>query len=87
MGIFKGLDILDLAEAYAEENDSIFISEDAVSEYFDEYVAPMVLETYGPDDTTAFNEEFNNWSDALCKDGDLHAEQYNEYCYVGKYSS
>ena len=25
-------------------------------------------------------------TDALCKDGEIHSEQYDKYCYTGKYS-
>jgi len=59
---------------------------------FDEEVAPMVLETYetyetyDADDSIAFNEAFNNWTDDLCKDGDISEDVYNNVCYVGKYS-
>ena len=47
---------------------------------FDEEVAPMILEMYDADDSIAFNEEFNNWTDILCKD------VRNNVSYVGKYS-
>ena len=29
---------------------------------------------------------YNDWSDSLCKAGEIHSEQYNNYCYIGKYS-
>ena len=53
---------------------------------FDEEVAPMILEMYDADDSVAFNESFNNWTDSLCKDGDISQDVYNNVCYVGKYS-
>lgn len=86
MGIFSNVTVLELAEAYAEDNNSPYSSQDAVNEYFDEHIAPMVLENYDEDDTIAFTEAFNDWTDSLCKDGELHESQYNEYSYEGKYS-
>jgi hypothetical protein len=53
---------------------------------FDESIAPYVLEVYDANDTVAFNEAFNNWTDDLCKDGDISEDVYNNVCYVGKYS-
>jgi hypothetical protein len=53
---------------------------------FDEEVAPMILETYDADDSIAFNESFNDWTDSLCKDGDISQDVRNNVCYVGKYS-
>lgn len=85
MGIFNGKTVLELAEAFAEENGGI-ASVDELSERFDAEIAPSVIEQYGEDDTVAMSEAFNNWSDALCKDGDLHQSQYNDYCYIGDYA-
>jgi hypothetical protein len=53
---------------------------------FDEEIAPSVLELYDADDRIAFNEAFNNWTDSLCKAGDISDEVYMNVCYVGKYS-
>ena len=75
--------LLELVELYAEEMGYIS-SEDELSEIFDENVLPSTIEVYGEDDSVAINEEFNNWSDSLCKDGEIHPEQYNNYCYVGR---
>jgi hypothetical protein len=77
--------LLDMVELYAAEMGYI-ASEDELSEIFDEQVAPMVVEQYGPDDEPAMSEAFNNWSDSLCKEGEIHPEQYSQYCYVGNYS-
>ena len=79
-------DLLEMVELYAEQVGNI-ASEYELSELFDEDIAPMVLETYEEDDTVAFDEAFNDWTDALCKDGVIHPEQYSQYCYTGKYSS
>lgn len=77
---------LELIESYAEEN-NLIASERELSELFDEEVAPYVVQQYGADDIDAMNESFNNWSDMMCKDGDIHELQYNNYGYVGKYSN
>lgn len=61
-------------------------SEEELSKKFDEEVAPLVIEQYGENDSDAMNQSFNDWSDSLCKDGEIHEAQYNEYTYVGKYS-
>lgn len=80
---FANYDLLEIVEAFAEDNG--FISSEAeLSERFDEAVLPDVIAQYGEDDQVAINEAFNDWSDMLCKDGDLHDEQYNKYCYVGR---
>ena len=76
---------LEVVEHYASEN-NLISSEGMLSDQFDEQVAPHVITAYGPDDEPAMNEAFCNWSDGLCKDGQLHDIQYNQYCYVGKYS-
>ncbi len=77
--------LLEMVELYAEEMGYI-ASEDELSERFDEQVLPAVIDQYGTDDTIAISEEFNNWTDSLCKDGEIHPEQYSEYCYVGSAS-
>ncbi len=79
------VDLLEVIEIYAADNGGID-SEQALSERFDAEVLPAVIEQYGESDSVAINEAFNNWSDGLCKDGDLHSEQYNNYCYVGRLS-
>lgn len=77
------VDMLEVVELYAEDNNMI-ASEDELSKLFDEEILPLVITDYGEDDSVAINEAFNNWSDILCKDGELHPEQYNAYCYVGR---
>ena len=80
--------LLEMVEMYAEEMGYIS-SEDELSERFDDQVLPGIIETHGTKgeeftDTTMINEYFNNWTDGLCKDGEIHPEQYDNYCYVGK---
>lgn len=77
------VDLLEMVELYAEENGGI-ASEQELSERFDSEVLPSVIAEYGEDDEPAINEAFNNWTDALCKDGEIHDEQYDKYCYVGR---
>ena len=79
-------DLLEVVEELAEERGYDIDSELSLSELFDETVAPHVIDQYGEDDTVAMSEEFNNWSDVLCKDGEIHPEQYAQYDYIGKYS-
>lgn len=85
MSNFKHVDLLELVELYASEN-NLIDSEIELSVRFDDDIAPLVVAEYGVDDEPAMNEAFNNWSDSLCKNDELHSEQYNQYCYVGKYS-
>lgn len=77
------VDLLDMVELYAEDNGWIS-SEQELSDRFDAEVLPHVIEQYGEDDSVAISEEFNNWTDMLCKDHEIHEEQYNNYCYVGR---
>jgi hypothetical protein len=80
---WNGVDLLDMVELYAEDNGWI-ASEDELSKRFDEEVLPGVIEHYSEDDSVAINEAFNDWTDMLCKDGEIHDEQYDKYCYVGR---
>ena len=85
MSNFKNLTTLDLAESYAEQNDMLS-SEEFVSEQFDVKIAPRVIEKFGAGDKIAMEQAFADWTDLLCKDGDIHVSQYVNYAYVGRYS-
>ena len=85
MANWKHVDMLEVVELYADDNNMI-ASEDALSKLFDEEVLPSVVEQYGEDDTIAIREAFNDWTDMLCKDGEIHSEQYDAYTYVGRLS-
>lgn len=85
MSIFKNTDLLEIIEEYASDNGG-YSNEEELSKAFDEQIAPLVIQQHSEDDTIAMNEAFNNWTDGLCKDGEIHDEQYDKYCYVGKYS-
>ena len=39
------------------------------------------------DDGPAMREWFNNWTDSLCQDGQIHSLQYENYTNVGKYAN
>lgn len=81
----EGLSDLDIVEAIAEDRNkyhqgNFFENEEAVSASFDELYA----ESLNPDDEVEINETFSCYTDSLCKEGRLHAEQYQSYEYVGK---
>lgn len=82
---WNNLNELDIIEELAGINNWID-SEEALSELFDQEIAPLVIAQYGEDDEPAMSEAFNDWTDSLCKDGVIHPIQYDQYCYVGKYS-
>ena len=77
--------LLEMVELYAFYR-SYIDSEQALSDLFDVEIAPLIIEEYGVDDEPAMSEGFNNWSDSLCKDGEIHPVQYSEYCYIGEWS-
>lgn len=78
---------LAIVENWAYDNGAIS-SEQELSDIFDDSDIPqMVIDEYGADDIPAMSEAFNNWTDMLCKDGELHETQYHEYCNVGRYSN
>ena len=85
MRSYNDENLLEMVELYSADN-GLIDSEEMLSERFDDEVLPLVVDQYGEDDQPAINEVFNNWSDSLCKDGEIHPEQYNQYCYVGKLS-
>lgn len=73
---------LELAEWIADRCGGI-CSEEMLSDMFDQ-----MLDEFGIDfseDIVALNEEFSNYADMLCKDGNIHPSQYENYEYAGKY--
>ena len=86
MNNFNKVDLIEIIEFYAECN-GLIANEGELSQRFDAEIAEAVIARYGTDDSIAMSEEFNNWTDALCRDGEIHEEQYNTYEYVGKYST
>ena len=85
MGIFSHVELLEIIEAYAADNNGIN-SEQTLSDHFDEDIAPLIIEQYGENDEPAMNQAFSVWADSLCIDGELHELQYSQYCYVGEYA-
>lgn len=57
------------------------LTDTQVYDIFRTEIRPLVVEQYGEDDIIAINETFNNWTDALCKDGEITEEQYNRLCW------
>jgi len=91
MSIFAGMSELEIAEAYADELGHEYCDEQAVSDLFDTDMVPHILEHHGVkgeefSDEAMISEAFNNWTDALCRDGYLARAQLNSYCYVGRWS-
>lgn len=82
---FNNYDLLEIVEAFATDN-GLIDSEESLSERFDAEIVESVIEQYSADDQDAIDQAFNDWTDGLCKDGEIHQEQYNNYTYVGKYS-
>lgn len=82
---WNNYDLIDVIEAFASDNNWI-ASEEALSDRFDEEVAPLIIAQYGENDQPAINQAFNNWTDSLREEGEIHSEQYNNYCYIGEYS-
>lgn len=81
---------LTIVEHFAAEN-GLIDSEQALSDLFDQDIMPMLLEqnsTPGKafDDQDMINQAFNDWTDGLCKDDQIHDLQYNQYCYIGEWS-
>lgn len=66
-------------------DDINYTSEETVEDETERVLAPawpeikkMITDEYGEDDEIAINEGFNDWTDSLCKDGDISERTYNE---------
>ena len=46
---------------------------------FKENVRPYIISEYGTDDVTAMREAWNNYTDMLCKDGQISNHQYETW--------
>ena len=82
---YNKYDELELIELIASYEGNI-ASESELSERFDETFTDLIESNRLEDDEPAISELFNNWTDSLCKDGEIHEEQCNKYCYVGNFS-
>ncbi len=83
------LDPLEIVEQCAEWQNignslRVIASEEDLSELFDEMNTDWLKDH--ENDQCAIDQCFNDFTDFLCKNGEIHPEQYNNYCYVGKYS-
>lgn len=83
-------DLLEIVELIAENEcwckfTNLISNEAILSKGFDHYLIEIGFTDF--DDLPLFNETFNNWIDLLSKDGFLHSEQANNYCYIGKHSN
>jgi hypothetical protein len=67
-----GIEIEDIDH---EELDYDLPDEDVVK-MFEEDILPSVIAQYGKNDETAQREAFNNYTDMLCKDGQITDWQY-----------
>ena len=83
--IEENLGKLEIIEEFAEYH-GLISSESELSEIFDNENEKILQPLAAKNDSIAISEFFNNWTDSMCKGGEIHGEQYNEYCYVGKYS-
>jgi hypothetical protein len=54
------------------------MTDEQVVECFEEFVLPHVIKDYGEDDEIAIRTAFNDYTDMLCKDGEISDEQYND---------
>lgn len=52
-----------------------------VIQSFGENVLPYILEQYGVDDDPAISEGFSDYTDSLCKDGEISEETYNNITF------
>ena len=60
------------------------MTRDEATQQFEEFVLPYILETYEQDgrpDWAARREEWNNWTDGLCKEGIISDWQYNNWTH------
>lgn len=46
---------------------------------FKQYILPSVILTYGKNDKPAKAEAWNDYTDALCKNGQITVKQYNSW--------
>lgn len=80
-------DLLEMVEMYAEEMGYISSAEE-LSERFDQMIEECMsceFKRQLENDDCLVSETFNNWSDGLCKDGEIHSVQYENYEYNGEW--
>ena len=60
------------------------MTRDEAIEQFDNYVLPIVIQLHEQDgqiDECARSEAWNNWTDAMCKDGQISDWQYENWTH------
>ena len=60
------------------------MTRDEAIEQFDNYVLPVVIQLHEQDgqfDECARSEAWNNWTDAMCKDGQISDWQYANWSH------
>ena len=55
------------------------MTREQVIKEFKEYILPGIIEAYGEDDIVAIRTAWNDYTDALCKDGLITENQYNNW--------
>lgn len=70
--------IYDYFEYEDDDCNNEFLNEDQVKQMFFNQELPLIIEQYSKDDIIAINEGFNNFTDGLCKDGEISEDLYNE---------
>ena len=67
----------------ASNLDSVMTRDEAI-EIFDNHILPLVTQLHEQDgqiDEPARCEAFNNWTDAMCKDGQISDWQYDNWTH------
>lgn len=95
--VYTTQEILDAADEdyqtfieWIAESYNLVDSEEALSERFDSEIMPLILEQHSApgeafEDQCLIDQAFNDWTDSLCKDGEIHELQYDQYTYTGKW--
>jgi hypothetical protein len=69
-----------MAAVNLKRKDTEMTKKEAVK-YFRQFILPEVIKQYGRDDKIAIREEWNNWTDALCKEGTITDHQYSTWVH------
>jgi hypothetical protein len=88
--IYNDENLIEMIEMYASLQGYIS-SEEELSEKYDKEIMPILIKRHGVkgelfNNTAMINEKFNNWAEWLCKKGEIHPEQYENYEYIGKWA-
>lgn len=73
-----GLEVFgELMEVDGAETEDLDATQEEVRKRFESELLDGLVEMYGADDTVALDTAFNDWTDMLCKDGELSDEAYD----------